>query len=285
MADTDDLVPTPAGSGGNIGPVGDGGIPEGGGVDLQPDVERLHRAISREPHDPVEGRERVPWFFGAAIILAIFWGGWYLGRYGGEFNTTSHIAFAARETGIAAASADQSAGALADPVAAGRAVFEKNCQVCHQGQGQGVPGVFPPLVGSRFATGQPETLVRILLHGLHGPLEVEGTTYNGAMPAWADVLRDEEIAAVGTYVRQMESNDAPPLDPSLVTTMRESEAARSSPWTVEELEQAAAASPTPSASAVPAEPVAASPGASLAVITSPPSLQESPPTSSNGGRP
>src|SRR5688500_11496772 len=78
-------------------------VPEAGrGVDLQPDVERIHRAIRREPHDPVEGREPAPWFFVAAVALALFWGGWYLGRYGGDFGLATHVAFAARQPGIAA---------------------------------------------------------------------------------------------------------------------------------------------------------------------------------------
>ena len=224
-------------------PVGDGGVPEAGGVDLQPDVERIHRAIRREPHDPVEGRERPPWFFTAAIALALFWGGWYLGRYGGEFGTATHVAFATRQPGIAAAAAGQAAAAVADPVAAGKAVYEKNCQGCHQGTGQGVPGVFPPLAGSEWVTGSPETLARILLHGLQGPVQVAGTTYNGAMPAWRDVLQDGEIAAVATYVRQLGGNAAAPVPAAAVTAVRETDAARATPWTVEALQQAAAASP------------------------------------------
>ncbi len=58
-----------------------------------------------------------------------------------------------------------------------------------------LPGVFPPLVGSEWVTGPPETLVRIILNGLQGPIEVAGQTYNGAMPAWAQQLSGQEIAA------------------------------------------------------------------------------------------
>jgi mono/diheme cytochrome c family protein len=224
-------------------PVGDGGVPEAGGVDLQPDVERIHRAIRREPRDPIEGREPVPWFFVAAMALALFWGGWYLGRYGGEFGTASHIAFAARQTGIAAAAAGQVAAATSDPIAAGKGVYDKNCSGCHQAAGQGVPGAFPPLVGSEWVTGAPETIARILLHGLTGPVEVAGATYNGAMPAWKDVLGDAEIAAVATYVRQMEANDAPAVPAETVTAVREATSARAAPWTADELRQAPAASP------------------------------------------
>jgi mono/diheme cytochrome c family protein len=237
--------------------VGDGGVPEASGVDLQPDVERIHRAIRREPRDPVEGRERPPWFFVAIIALTLFWGGWYLGRYGGEFSTASHLAFAARQPGIAAAAASQSAAAISDPVAAGQAVYEKNCQVCHQATGHGTPGVFPPLVGSEWVTGDPHVTIRILLHGLQGPVEVAGTAYNGAMPAWKDVLQDEEIAAVATYIRQLEGNAAGAVPSAEVTAVREADAARTTPWTAAELQQAAGASaPTTPSTAPPATPPA-----------------------------
>lgn len=235
---------------------GDGGVPEAGGVDLQPDVERIHSAIRREPHDPTEGRERVPWFLIAVIPIALFWGGWYLGRHGGEFGTASHLAFATRQPGIAAAAADQSAAAVADPVAAGEAVYIKNCQVCHQAAGQGMAGAFPPLVGSEWVTGSPVTVVRILMHGLQGPLEVAGASYNGAMPAWEGVLKDAEIAAVATYIRQMEGNDAPAVPPETVDATRAVDSGRTTPWTAAELEQAppvevsagaGAAAPTPAA--------------------------------------
>ena len=220
------------------GPVGDGGVPEAGGLDLQPDVERIHRTIQREPRDPIEGREPVPWFFTAAIALSLFWGGWYLGRYGGEFGTATHLAFANREPGIAAAAAGQVAGAVANPIVAGKAVYEKNCQVCHQATGQGVPGAFPPLVGSPWVTGSPETLVRIVLNGLQGPIEVAGATYNGAMPAWMDVLEDAEIAAVSTYIRQLGSNKMPAVPPEVVVAIRKA-VERTTPWTVADLQAAA----------------------------------------------
>lgn len=218
--------------------VGDGGVPEAGGFDLQPDVERIHRAIQREPRDPVEGREPVPWFFTAVIALSLFWGGWYLGRFGGEFGTETHTAFASRQPGIAAAAAGREAGAVSDPIVAGKAVYEKNCQVCHQAAGQGVPGAFPPLVGSEWVTGAPEPLVRIILHGLQGPVEVAGATYNGAMPAWMDVLGNEEIAAVATYVRQLEANDASAISVEDVVTIRDA-TPRATPWTAPELRAAA----------------------------------------------
>lgn len=214
-------------------------------VDLQPDVERLHRAILREPRDPVEGRERVPWFFTAAVALALFWGGWYLGRYGGEFGLATHVALSGRDAGTVAVVNAQAAVAMADPVAAGQRVFSNHCASCHQASGQGIAGAFPPVVGSEWVTGSSETLVRILLHGMHGPVEVAGQVYNGAMPAWKDVLRDEEIAAVATYMRQWGANAAPPVPVEQVSELRTLHADRSSMWTADELTAAAAGDSIP----------------------------------------
>lgn len=228
---------------------GDGGVPEAGGVDLQPDVERIHRAIRREPRDPEEGRERPPWFFTASIAIALFWGGWYLGRHGGEFGIETHTAFAARQVGIAASAAEQSAVATGDPIAAGAAIYDQSCANCHQGAGEGVPGVFPPVVGATWVTGPAETVVRVLLHGLQGPIEVAGATYNGAMPAWQNVLRDEEIAAVATYIRQLGANEAPPVPVAEVTALREASADRTAPWTADELRAAEQSAPPPAAAA------------------------------------
>lgn len=232
-----------------------GRMPEAGrAVDLQPDVERLHRAIRREPRDPVEGRERAPWFFTAAIAIALFWGGWYLGRYGGEFGLATHVALGGRDVGTVAAVSAQSEAAVTDPVAAGERIFANNCSSCHQASGQGMPGAFPPVVGSEWVTGDPETLARILLHGLQGPVQVAGQSYNGAMPAWKDILKDEEIAAVATYLRQWKPNAAPAVNASQVAALRSAHADRTMPWTVEELRSAGAAGP--SASPAPAAPTA-----------------------------
>ncbi|HEX6939296.1 MAG TPA: cytochrome c [Longimicrobiales bacterium] len=213
-------------------------LPEPGQHDFEPDVERLHRPIFREPRDPIEGREPVPWWVWAAAALSLFWGGWYLGRLGGNFGLDTHLAYARLERYVEEEAAARFGGAAADPLAAGQRVYTSRCQACHQASGRGVPGAFPPLIGSEWVVGPPEIPVLIVLHGLEGPIQVAGALYAGAMPPWRDALSNAEIAAVATYIRQWGSNDAPAVEPAMVTRLREATRTRRTPWTIEELSAA-----------------------------------------------
>jgi mono/diheme cytochrome c family protein len=203
--------------------------------DLESDVERIHRPLLRESRDPTEGHERAPWWLWAVVAAALFWGGWYLGRYGGVFGPTPHLTYLQRDSFVVAQATAETTQADADPVQAGQAIYTERCQACHQQNGRGLPGVFPPLIGSEWETGDPDTPVRILLHGLHQPIEVAGETFNGVMPAWGSTLSDEEIAAVVTFIRQWDVNDAGPVEPKRVGQLRAETAGRTQPWTADEL--------------------------------------------------
>ncbi|HEX7003835.1 MAG TPA: c-type cytochrome [Trueperaceae bacterium] len=81
----------------------------------------------------------------------------------------------------------------------GDTTYTSICAGCHGAQGAGMPGVFPPLAGNLpaiYNAGGREYLIDVVVHGLTGPITVDGQTYNGAMPAWAGSLSNEQIAAV-----------------------------------------------------------------------------------------
>lgn len=105
------------------------------------------------------------------------------------------------EAGEAAADGADGADQAAEgwDEALGEQVFSQNCAACHQGEGQGVPGAFPPLAGHLpevvSVEGGREYLVDVLLFGLQGEISVQGQTYAGMMPSWSQ-LDDEELAAV-----------------------------------------------------------------------------------------
>ena len=83
---------------------------------------------------------------------------------------------------------------------AGQAAYLANCAACHQPDGSGLAGAFPPLKGSDWLTSNTaETAIRAVLTGLSGPMKVSGKDYNGVMPAMSH-LSDADIAHILSYV-------------------------------------------------------------------------------------
>ncbi|MCC6782451.1 MAG: ThuA domain-containing protein [Planctomycetes bacterium] len=123
----------------------------------------------------------------------------------------------------------------ADVHARGNAVYARTCIACHGVDGRGVPGVFPPLDGSDWLSGDPELPIRIVLHGLQGPIVVGDAHFDSAMAPLGPALSDAEIADVLTLVRQRWSNDAAPVDAATVSRVRDATRARTSPWSPKEL--------------------------------------------------
>lgn len=106
--------------------------------------------------------------------------------------------------------------------------------------GQGVPGVFPPLDGSEWVTGDKGRLTRVILHGLTGPIEVDGVKYTGAMPPWGGFMSDEEVAALSNFIRNSWSNEAEEeLTVADVAAVRAAHTDRKKPWTEDELAEKA----------------------------------------------
>lgn len=128
-------------------------------------------------------------------------------------------------------------------------VYDSICTTCHQADGKGLPGAFPPLVGSEWATRDPETPIRIVLLGLGGPIEVAGAKFNAVMPPPAG-LTDAQIAEAVTHVRSHFGNSASAVDAAKVAEVRESLGGRTKAWTADELtalRAAAAPEPAPTA--------------------------------------
>jgi mono/diheme cytochrome c family protein len=117
----------------------------------------------------------------------------------------------------------------------GQKVYLTRCMSCHQVNGQGISGVFPPLAGAELVQGEKGRVIRIVLHGLTGETKVKGVTYNGAMPPWGTFLSDDEIAAVLTYVRSNWGNKASAVSAAEVASVRAATKSRKQPWTYNEL--------------------------------------------------
>ncbi len=85
------------------------------------------------------------------------------------------------------------------PYAAGKAVFQRTCIVCHQPDGAGMEGTYPPLAKSDYLLANKFRAIHQVIKGSSYPITVNGKKYNGVMPAQSN-LKDEEVAAVLTYV-------------------------------------------------------------------------------------
>lgn len=197
----------------------------------QPDPAALVAAAMREMAEPKDGIAPTPVWLMLFFFVLAGWSGYYIANNAGAFRGDVY------NEHFAQGSAPHEAPRPADPMVLGHQTFNV-CMQCHQDTGKGIPGTYPPLVGSPVVLGDPATPIRILLHGLQGEITVEGGTFNGQMPSW-DRFSDEQIAAVLTYVRNSWSNSAPAVDPKLVATIRKQTGTRAQPWTWPELQEAA----------------------------------------------
>ena len=96
----------------------------------------------------------------------------------------------------------------------GSAQFEAQCASCHERDGRGTEGGPPPLQGSPWVSGPETRLIKIVLHGMRGKVEVNGKTYNLEMPGFGKVLTDEDIAAVVSFVRGSWGGRTEPIAPA-----------------------------------------------------------------------
>lgn len=110
------------------------------------------------------------------------------------------------------------------------------CQPCHQTHGRGLEGLAPPLANSEWVNGSAERVARIVLHGVRGPLKVDGRTYNLDMPPMGS-LSDDDLAAILTYVRRDWGNTGTPVTPELVRAQREATKGRNDAWSQAELQK------------------------------------------------
>lgn len=122
---------------------------------------------------------------------------------------------------------------MSEPV--GVNIYRQRCLYCHLENGRGIPGQFPPLAGSSWTTGDPERLIKIMLHGMAGPVRLQDAEYNGVMPGWHEQLSFAEIAAVLGYVRSAWGNRASAVDSGMVKNVWEKFRERREPWRAEEL--------------------------------------------------
>ncbi len=116
--------------------------------------------------------------------------------------------------------AAQPTGATGAVSTAGASLYASRCATCHQGNGAGLAGVFPSLIGDPVvAAADGAEHARVLLFGRQG-VPIGGITYAAEMPGWAEQLSNDEIAAVINHERTSWGNNAPTVTPADVGALR-----------------------------------------------------------------
>ncbi len=122
----------------------------------------------------------------------------------------------------------------------GRTLFSKEgyCVTCHQADGGGLPpSGFPPLRNTKWVNGNSERLIKIVLKGLMGEIDVNGTKYPGDVPMtpYGGMMNDREVAGVLTYVRNSFGNSSSAIQPEEVKAVREKIKAKTDFYSPKEL--------------------------------------------------
>jgi mono/diheme cytochrome c family protein len=187
-------------------------------------IPLLVNAFASRPGDTFEPERAetpapIPTWAWVLFLLVVAWGMWYVAI---ELRAYQASQLAAASTSGQASVAPGAPAGGGQPAWAvlGEQVYGNKCAACHQLSGEGLPGVFPPLKGSAAVTAaDPTEHIRTVLRGLSGK-SIGGVTYGSAMPAFADQLTNEEVAAVLSYERASWGNNAPSVKPEDVVARR-----------------------------------------------------------------
>ena len=255
-------IPAPGASGQYAVDLGGGGVPRGAAVRALTVVgpERLDTAqlvawldesqselrtaaedaLAQRPLDLLGGADLSPWADRLGVTLReATWEQRFEPAFGLRLSAARNLAeanagvFGELESALAAEASMPSL----ERFEAGREHFTVHCAACHQPNGRGITGAYPPLAGSSWVLEDPRRPIRIALHGLQGDISVDGVGYRGAMAPLGALLDDEELADLLTYVRNAWGNQADAVSAEQVALERNANAGRRSQWTASELDQ------------------------------------------------
>jgi mono/diheme cytochrome c family protein len=199
---------------------------------------RVRGAALPEPPEPRDERGFIPVSLIALLAILAFLGDVYfihhgldIGGKGGAFSAQVYFPYSNYES----VKLDNPKVEGCD-LDAGKRIYSQICGACHQPNGMGVPGMFPPLAGSEWANAAShERIIRIVLNGLSGPITVNGQPFNNVMVPLRDTLKDEDIANVLCFVRQEWGNKGGPVTPEEVKKIRDATKDKGGSWTADEL--------------------------------------------------
>ena len=189
----------------------------------------------RENLEPGEAHRPISVWVVGFMGVVLFWGGLHLQGYSGAYKALVYDENSPGYGGPVSNIVKE-----VDPYVLGKRLFADTCAKCHQADGLGLPGQYPPLANSEWVLAEsPDRVIRIVLDALQGPVKVNGATFNNSMTPWRDTLNDQQIAAIITYERTHKEwgHHASPVSPEQVAAIRKQtqDHASAGPWTAEAL--------------------------------------------------
>ena len=179
-------------------------------------------AFSSRPGDAFEPARAetpapIPTWAWVLSLVVVAWAMWYSAM---EFHESRQSNLAAMAPAVHAPPVASPAARQTSWAILGEQVFGNKCAACHQVSGTGVAGVFPPLAGDAVVTANDSAEhIRVVLRGRQGTA-IGGVTYPSPMPAFAEQLTDDEIAAVINHERTSWGNQSPPVTPKDIVALR-----------------------------------------------------------------
>jgi len=119
----------------------------------------------------------------------------------------------------------------------GEDYYRSRCGICHGSDGKGITSTAPTLAESEWVTGPSERLARIVLHGLQGPISVQGEVWNSVMPGHSAIAEfdDETASGLLTYLHRAWGHSGRAIEPAFIHQIRQETTDRVSLWTAAEL--------------------------------------------------
>lgn len=204
-------------------------------------VVDVHDAVRREKVLLPSGKEPISFSPIIALFVIAILGAGYFGAYGNFFRDDIYISSYyqpdPRPAGMDGAAEEDKGPWIDGWLAGGKSVYGQ-CAACHQPNGGGLPGQFPPLTNSEWVSGGTKRLGAILIHGVQGPMTVNGQTYNQLMPAWS-ALSDDQLGQVITYIRSefggLAGDPAAIVTADMIAAAREEFSGQTGAWSESDL--------------------------------------------------
>lgn len=186
--------------------------------------------------EPREGWSPVPVLLIGLLALLMYWGFTQLDDKGGGFQNHVYPPYVSTNQEVELWPVD----AHMEKIRHGQKLFDATCAACHTSSGAGNPALnAPPLAGSEWVNAEgPNRVIRIVLNGLQGPIQVEGKPFGaGVMLPWRDTYNDYDIASILSYVRENKDwgNKGSEVMDDQVAKIRKDTETRGKNWTSDEL--------------------------------------------------